>query len=272
MAAGDGQYAEEYPLKIINAGWYKCGSKSLSIALKILCISTCHDLTDSMDLLAKKRNWFTANGRILSRIEMNDKTLNYDDWLNEMGVDAVMDFPVVFIWNEIFERYPKAKVILLIRDEKDIGKWIESYLNLLKQINRFHMMYKVINMVYTVKSFQFEMDVWNRYHGGNLSKFLSLRKSDQAMALRQKYVDHIQKVKDTVPSKQLLIMNVKEGWRPLCEFLDKQVPDKAFPNVNSTKEFNRTSRRDLLLLAVTVSIPLVASVAISWKMYKLYTS
>jgi hypothetical protein len=34
------------------------------------------------------------------------------------------------------------------------------------------------------------------------------------------------------PANRLLIFDVKEGWAPLCRFLDVPVPDTPFPHVN----------------------------------------
>jgi hypothetical protein len=42
---------------------------------------------------------------------------------------------------------------------------------------------------------------------------------------------------DTIDPDRLLTYNVREGWKPLCQFLDKPVPDTAFPRVNSRDEF-----------------------------------
>ncbi|CAF3391415.1 unnamed protein product [Rotaria socialis] len=40
--------------------------------------------------------------------------------------------------------------------------------------------------------------------------------------------------------KELLIFNVKEGWKPLCQFLDVPIPkDIPFPNVNDAKHMTR---------------------------------
>jgi len=50
--------------------------------------------------------------------------------------------------------------------------------------------------------------------------------------------------KKKIPSEDLLIYNVKEGWKPLCDFLHKDIPidEKTgdamiFPVVNSTEDF-----------------------------------
>ena len=45
-------------------------------------------------------------------------------------------------------------------------------------------------------------------------------------SLKQAYLDWIEHVKRVVPSDNLLIFNVKQGWEPLCKFLN--VPGKYF--------------------------------------------
>ena len=39
-----------------------------------------------------------------------------------------------------------------------------------------------------------------------------------------------------VPPEQLLVWNVKQGWEPLCTFLDKPVPDCPVPRENMKAE------------------------------------
>lgn len=51
------------------------------------------------------------------------------------------------------------------------------------------------------------------------------------------YVGYIEEIKTLVPRERLLVMNVKEGWQPLCTFLGKDVPQWQFPKANSREEF-----------------------------------
>jgi hypothetical protein len=44
-------------------------------------------------------------------------------------------------------------------------------------------------------------------------------------------------VKKTSPADQLLLFDVKQGWEPLCQFLDVPVPTKEFPKTNNTQDF-----------------------------------
>ena len=35
---------------------------------------------------------------------------------------------------------------------------------------------------------------------------------------------------------------VKQGWKPLCDFLDLPVPDSEFPRVNDTQAMQQAGR------------------------------
>ena len=43
---------------------------------------------------------------------------------------------------------------------------------------------------------------------------------------------HNHRVKSIVPSEKLLVYNVKQGWKPLCDFLGCEVPTSTFPHEN----------------------------------------
>jgi hypothetical protein len=53
------------------------------------------------------------------------------------------------------------------------------------------------------------------------------------------YKEWIEEVKRTVPAEKLLVYEVKEGWKPLCDFLDVPVPEMPFPHINERKNFIR---------------------------------
>ena len=42
---------------------------------------------------------------------------------------------------------------------------------------------------------------------------------------------------EEIPADRLLTFDLRDGWRPLCEFLRVEVPDIPFPKTNSSKEF-----------------------------------
>merc|ERR1711990_1427828 len=45
--------------------------------------------------------------------------------------------------------------------------------------------------------------------------------------------DHVREVKQTVPPQQLLVFQVKQGWKPLCQFLGVPELDIPFPRVDN---------------------------------------
>ena len=49
----------------------------------------------------------------------------------------------------------------------------------------------------------------------------------------------VDEVKRTVPKEKLLIFSVKEGWGPLCKFLDAPIPEVPFPNTNDSAQMKK---------------------------------
>lgn len=49
-------------------------------------------------------------------------------------------------------------------------------------------------------------------------------------------------VKRMVPSEKLLVMNLNEGWEPLCNFLDLPVPDEPLPRSNDAAAADRAAQ------------------------------
>ena len=61
---------------------------------------------------------------------------------------------------------------------------------------------------------------------------------DRDNCVRQ-YNRWIEHVKATVPPERLLVFNVKEGYGPLCRFLEVAEPDEPFPFENETTSFRK---------------------------------
>ena len=57
------------------------------------------------------------------------------------------------------------------------------------------------------------------------------------------YNDWVEDVKKSIPKEKLLIFSVKEGWKPLCEFLNVEIPENPFPNVNDTVSLNEFNQK-----------------------------
>ena len=55
--------------------------------------------------------------------------------------------------------------------------------------------------------------------------------------LKEGYTNYIEAVKKSIPSDRLLIFNVKEGWEPLCQFLNHDATNPSSSTTSSTSTF-----------------------------------
>jgi hypothetical protein len=62
-----------------------------------------------------------------------------------------------------------------------------------------------------------------------------------------------------VAEDRLLVYEVGEGWKPMCEFLSTKAPDKPFPRLNDTAEMRRRIQRvRALSIAAPTALALLA--------------
>ena len=47
----------------------------------------------------------------------------------------------------------------------------------------------------------------------------------------------IAEVHSEIPAHRLLTFDLRDGWRPLCDFLEVEVSEIPFPRTNSSQEF-----------------------------------
>ena len=139
------------------------------------------------------------------------------------GYRSTMDAPCCDLVPELLAAYPNAKFILSVRDSED--SWWRSW--------------------YEALGDHFGSGLRRNIYRGCISSVSLLRRmDDMAQETRYRLVRdwgsigphiygmHNQRVRDLVPKGQLLEFNVKEGWGPLCTFLEVDVPEKPFPKLN----------------------------------------
>ena len=81
-----------------------------------------------------------------------------------------------------------------------------------------------------------EMRAWLEMAGDVIARTRFARGAGLA-ELTRAFVANTELVRATIPARQLLIFDVKDGWAPLCAFLGVAAPDKPFPRTNSRAEF-----------------------------------
>lgn len=108
------------------------------------------------------------------------------------------------------EHYPNAKVILNVRD---VERWYESVHNIFCR-NGSNWAVQVATTLIP--------RMWNM--GEMLTKIIWSGTFDNRFLNRsykiEKINNHNKKVKERVSKDRLLLFDVKQGWKPLCEFLN----------------------------------------------------
>ena len=56
---------------------------------------------------------------------------------------------------------------------------------------------------------------------------------------KQYFDQHRAAVVNNIPPEQLLVYNFKDGWKTLCEFLNKDIPDENVPHINKNYMFDK---------------------------------
>ena len=67
-------------------------------------------------------------------------------------------------------------------------------------------------------------------------KSLMRRMTDRAHATRV-FREHIAEVQSEIARDRLLTFDLRDGWEPLCAFLEVDKPEIPFPKTNSSKQF-----------------------------------
>jgi hypothetical protein len=149
---------------------------------------------------------------------------------------ATVDWPAAFYYEPLMHHFPDAKVILSLRDPE---RWYQSAYSTVYDITTNRLVDALLAVgspvIPRLKHIQFVIE-WNRrvlWDGLFEGRF-----EDKDYVMRR-FHEQIECVKAQVPPERLLVYSVKDGWEPLCEFLDVPVPEQPFPHVNSRNSFHR---------------------------------
>jgi len=216
----EAQHTGPMALQVIGAGFGRTGTTSLKAALEQLGFSKCHHMEEVMKSGAQVRFWQTlSDGGEVAWDEVFD------------GFQSSCDWPSCSYWEELHHHYPDAKIVLTVRDET---RWYESVLETIYPATFLlpgWLEWLVPPLARLNK--MIVASIWNGVFGG--------RFEDREHAL-QVYRDHIARVKATAPPDRLLVFEAKDGWAPLCSFLNVAVPENDYPHLNDAAQIRRLIR------------------------------
>ena len=192
-------------LSIIGAGVGRTGTASLKVALEMLGTGQSYHMSDVLQDPERVKTW----------IEVANGNADWDKIFEGFG--SSVDYPGCTFWKALADYYPEAKIILTVRDPV---RWFESIdETIMSQM-----------LVEGTKGSPF----------GELMQRIVWGTVDNRMQEKDFMVSYFEnrnkEIIESVPAERLLVFKVKEGWGPLCEFLDLPVPDEDFPHINSREE------------------------------------
>lgn len=185
------------PTRVFGIGMHKTATTSLSLAISALGFDSAHWVTAHW----AKRIW---------------KEMNNDGQSPTLEKHyALCDLPIPLLYRKLDLAYPGSKFILTLLDEETWVKAAEIHWSNRNQWRKFWDSDPFTNRIHQVlyKQTHFDREVFlarYRHHNRDVLTYFSGRPDD------------------------LLVMNMSQGagWKELCGFLGKPVPNMRYPHAN----------------------------------------
>ena len=134
---------------------------------------------------------------------------------------------VRYFYKELLEEYPNAKFIV---EEMDNQTWYR-YFKKLKRALTFLVFLRFFKRTRDLLDFI----TLNIYSVTEMPVYKQNPKEAWDVT--------IQEIKTNIPANQLLIFSSKDGWKPICDFLDKPIPSVPLPINSHSAAKNRAHQR-----------------------------
>jgi len=202
---------DQTTMQVVGLGLGRTGTTSVVMAMEMLGYIVVHDdeQTEITDLYEAEEE---------EEIDMDEM----HEILGLRGFNATFK-TASYRW---VANHPEIKAILTMRDNPDryVDSWLLAapFMKLMEKIP--------YRWMPTVKELMpsFEAEYKEETTSGKPEDYLDRE------TLRANYIEYNKKVQEAIPPERLLIFNVKQGWEPLCTFLDRPVPkDIPFPHVHT---------------------------------------
>ncbi|PVH81631.1 hypothetical protein DL98DRAFT_623689 [Cadophora sp. DSE1049] len=211
-------------MQVLCLGLSRTATMSLWLALKKLGYTAYHFMEVGQPENIRDGHLFCWREALEAKLLGKGRPYGREEFDKILGqYSAVTDAPNACFADELLEAYPNAKVILSVRDpDKWVASMESSYYSILgwasftalaffdKTLGTERAVFELILRQWT------DGDIYNRHK------------------LREGYIHHNQHIRDIVPKDNLFEFQLEDmkGWGPLCEFLEKDVPDEPYPRIN----------------------------------------
>ena len=220
-------------LILIGAGLPRTGTSSTKLALEQLLGGRCYHNSTCM----QEEGWeshFQFWVDILSG-KMPCTPESMRKMFTEGNFKASLDHPASQFYKILMEAFPDAKVLLTVREPE---KWYKSAHGTIYQscvVNNTKPPLSWVSRILNVSRLgKMCVDV-------NPGMYEALGEGEKSAV--EFYSKWVEQVKADVPADRLLVFSVKEGWEPLCKFLNVPVPENEFPNVWDSVTVKKVHKR-----------------------------
>jgi hypothetical protein len=200
-------------LQVIGVGFGRTGTNSLKLALEALGFTPCHHMFEVK----------TERQLAIWEAVVRGEAMDWDRVF--AGFRASVDWPSVRYWRETTAHFPEARVILT---ERPAERWFASV-----QATIYPAMRDRAQVADPVRRRRLEM-AWEVV----VQQTFDGRMDDEGHATAV-YRAHGQAVRRAIAPERLQVYDVREGWEPLCRFLEVPIPAADFPRVNTTAAFQQ---------------------------------
>lgn len=213
-------------MKVIGAGLPRSATTTQMFALETLGFGGCYHMRDVLaDMEHELPLW--------ERVAEGDA-----DWERIFqGRNSAVDWPASRYYHELAEYYPEAKVVLSVREGPE---WANSMRHTVWAV------YFGDSVLHHLCEARRQIEpIWDRYvklmthitwepRSGALAGY-DTRSDEGLIGAMENW--HAQVCENIAPDR-LLVWNPREGYEPLCEFLDAPVPSEPLPRLNDTVSFH----------------------------------
>lgn len=210
-------------LKIIGSGLGRTGTHSLKLALEQLGFGKCYHMIELFQ--------HPEGLKYFQQAERNED-VNWDELFK--GYLSAVDYPVARYYKQLAKYYPEAKIIHTVRDPEAWYKSASETIFWASKPGSWRILKMAINLPFSATArgrlpvLKFNSKLLDNEFGKDL-------KNKEKIIAR--YNAHNEEVMRTIPKERMLVFYAKEGWEPLCKFLNVPVPETPFPKSNTRDEF-----------------------------------
>lgn len=256
------------PLELLCLGRERTGTFSLRAALLQLGYYDVYHMGSALgENPPDVQLWNEALEAKLNNCKEGKGGFGREQWDALLGhCAAVTDQPCALFCKELMAAYSHAKVVLTVRDTPQA--WYASVrdtiLAMIALTNPYHLRHPGWNPLNHIQRF-FAPDMFSG-DGQTRAFFDKTHEALDADTLSspekgvEAYLAHNEKVRRLVREQDreaaFLEFNVKEGWEPLCRFLDKSVPVDEEGNVVPFPRINESADQREMIKQLRWIVPL----------------